>query len=299
MVFQTLLFYKYLFIPDAAVLATEHLAYCRAIGLTGRIIIGDEGINGTVSGTMEQCNAYMEYLNTCTLFKEMEFKIDIVDTPSFNRMHVRYRKEIVSFGNEKINPHTKTGIYLQPAEFLKMKDAEDVIILDARNTVEHQLGRFKNAYTLDINNFRDFPAKLEELKQFKNKKIVAYCTGGIRCEKATAFLLENGFKNVYQLHGGIIRYGKETGGVDFDGKCYVFDKRLSIEINTINPKIISICKNCGKEEVRMVNCANPLCNEHFVQCSNCGNLLQGACSEACKQNAIKREYDGTGYYAKA
>lgn len=298
MAFQTLLFYKYIFIPDADIFATEHLAYCSNMGLTGRIIIGDEGINGTVSGTVEQCNTYMEHLKTNALFKEIEFKIDSTDAPSFNRMHVRYRKEIVSFGNEKTNPGSKTGIYLQPAEFLKMKDEKDVLILDARNAVEHNLGKFKNAYTLDINNFRDFPSKLEELKKFKNKKILAYCTGGIRCEKATAFLLEHGFKNVYQLHGGIIRYGKETGGVDFEGRCYVFDKRVSIEINSANPTIISECKNCGAQEVRMVNCANPLCNEHFVQCSSCGNLLEGACSEACKHNALKRHYDGTGYYAK-
>src|SRR5690606_1932427 len=122
-------------------------------------------------------------------------------------MHCRYKSEIVQSGLKDpsvINLNRETGTYLEPKEFLGMKDSEDVVILDVRSNYEHQLGRFKNAVTLDIENFRDFPSKINELAKFKDKKIVTYCTGGIKCEKASALLLKEGFKDVYQLHGGII-----------------------------------------------------------------------------------------------
>ncbi len=179
-----------------------------------------------------------------------------------------------------------------------MIDQEDVIILDVRSNYEHNLGKFKNAVTLDIENFRDFPDKIKELEKYKDKKVLTYCTGGIKCEKASAFLLENGFENVYQLHGGIIKYGMEAGGEDFEGKCYVFDNRIAIDVNTVNPVVISKCFICGTASDRMVNCANVTCNVHVPVCEDCGWKYEGACSEACKCHPEKRPYDGTGYYAK-
>src|SRR5690606_7629349 len=122
---------------------------------------------------------------------------------------------------------------------------------------EHNVGRFKNAVTLDIENFREFPDKIEELAAYKDKKILTYCTGGIKCEKASALLLKSGFKDVYQLHGGIIKYGKETGGKDFEGKCYVFDNRVTVDVNHVNPTEVATCHNCGVTSSRMINCANP------------------------------------------
>jgi UPF0176 protein len=216
-------------------------------------------------------------------------------------MHVRYKSEIVHSGLRDpniINPQKQTGKHLEPKEFLAMKDAEDVIILDVRSNYEHNLGKFKNAITLDIENFRDFPDKINELAKYKDKKIVTYCTGGIKCEKASALLLHEGFSDVYQLHGGIIKYGKEAGGQDFEGKCYVFDNRLSVDVNSVNPVVISACYNCGKTTHKMINCANPECNEHFTQCDECGEKMDGCCSEDCKTHPRKRVYDGTGYYVK-
>jgi UPF0176 protein len=179
-----------------------------------------------------------------------------------------------------------------------MKDDQDVVIVDVRSNYEHSIGRFKNAVTFDIENFRDFPAMINELAQYKNKKIVTYCTGGIKCEKASALLLHEGFENVYQLHGGIIKYGKEAGGEDFEGKCYVFDNRVAVDVNTVNPVVISTCRNCGANTSKMINCANPECNEHFTQCDACGEKLDGACSALCQEHPRKRDYDGTGYYVK-
>jgi UPF0176 protein len=173
-----------------------------------------------------------------------------------------------------------------------------VVLLDVRSNYEHHLGKFKNAVTLDIENFRDFPAKVDELESLKDKKVITYCTGGIKCEKASAFLLEKGFKNVYQLHGGIIKYGIEQGGEDFEGKCYVFDNRVAVDVNKVNPVTISTCYVCGTRSDRMVNCANPECNNHVPLCENCGWAMEGACTDACKAHPHKRPYDGTGYYAK-
>lgn len=299
--YQTLLYYCYTTIANAEQFAADHLQFCKSLGLTGRIIVADEGLNGTVSGTTEACGTYMKAVHADERFASTEFKIDEVDEPSFIKMHCRYKAEIVHSGLRDphiIDPKKQTGVHLAPNEFLEMKDREDVVILDVRSNYEHSLGKFKNAVTLDIDNFRDFPSKINELAQYKGKKILTYCTGGIKCEKASALLLHEGFEEVYQLHGGIIKYGKEAGGKDFEGKCYVFDNRVAVDVNTVNPVVISKCYNCGKTTAKMINCANPECNEHFTQCDDCGWELDGCCSNECKSHPRKRLYDGTGYYVK-
>jgi UPF0176 protein len=299
--YQTLLYYCYSRIEDAEQFASDHLQFCKSLNLVGRIIVADEGLNGTVSGAAESCKMYMDTLHADPRFSKIDFKIDNVDEPSFIKMHCRYKSEIVHSGLRDpgiINPEKKTGIHLEPADFVKMKDDQDVVIVDVRSNYEHSIGRFKNAVTFDIENFRDFPAMINELAQYKNKKIVTYCTGGIKCEKASALLLHEGFENVYQLHGGIIKYGKEAGGEDFEGKCYVFDNRVAVDVNTVNPVVISTCRNCGANTSKMINCANPECNEHFTQCDACGEKLDGACSALCQEHPRKRDYDGTGYYVK-
>ena len=299
--YQTLLYYCYSTIDHAEQFAADHLRFCGSLGLVGRIIVAEEGLNGTVSGTYEACKTYMDTLHADPRFAGIDFKVDEVEEPSFIKMHCRYKSEIVHSGLRDpnvINPQKKTGIHLEPKDFLEMKDRDDVVILDVRSNYEHSLGRFKNAVTLDIENFRDFPQKINELAQYKDKKILTYCTGGIKCEKASALLLHEGFKEVYQLHGGIIKYGKAVGGKDFEGNCYVFDNRVAVPVNSVNPVIISECRNCGKITAKMINCANPECNEHFTQCHECGEKLDGACSEVCKAHPRKREYDGTGYYVK-
>ncbi len=299
--YQTLLYYCYSRIEDAEQFASNHLQFCKSLNLVGRIIVADEGLNGTVSGTVESCKIYMDTLHADPRFSKIDFKIDDVEEPSFIKMHCRYKAEIVHSGLRDpgiINPEKKTGIHLEPADFVKMKDDQDVVIVDVRSNYEHAIGRFRNAVTFDIENFRDFPAMINELAQYKDKKIVTYCTGGIKCEKASALLLHEGFENVYQLHGGIIKYGKEAGGEDFEGKCYVFDNRVAVDVNTVNPVVISTCRNCGEHTTKMINCANPECNEHFTQCDACGEELDGACSAICRVHPRKREYDGTGYYVK-
>jgi UPF0176 protein len=299
--YQTLLYYCYSSIAEAEQFAIQHLKFCKSLNLVGRIIVADEGLNGTVSGTPEACRTYMDTLHADERFAKIDFKIDDVEEPSFLKMHVRYKSEIVHSGlrdPKVINPEIKTGVHLEAAEFLKMKDRDDVIVLDVRSNYEHHLGKFKNAVTLDIENFRDFPAKINELAHYKDKKIITYCTGGIKCEKASALLLHEGFTDVYQLHGGIIKYGKEAGGQDFDGKCYVFDSRVAVDVNAVNPIVVSGCKHCGKATPKMVNCANPECNEQFTICEDCGWEMEGCCSNECIDHPRRRVYDGSGYYVK-
>lgn len=299
--YHTLLYYCYSFIEDAEQFASDHLEFCKSLDLVGRIIVADEGLNGTVSGSVGACKTYMDAVHADPRFAATDFKIDEVPEPSFIKMHCRYKAEIVHSGLRdplSINPNERTGIHLKPEEFLKLKDDEDVVILDVRSNYEHSVGRFNNAVTLDIENFREFPEKVKELEQYKGKKILTYCTGGIKCEKASALLLKEGFDEVYQLHGGIIKYGKEVGGKDFEGKCYVFDNRVTVDVNSVNPVVVSTCRNCGKTTPKMINCANPECNEHFTQCDECGWKLKGCCSTTCTEHPRLREYDGTGYYVK-
>jgi UPF0176 protein len=299
--YQTLLYYQYTRIPNAEEYAQQHLAFCERLGIVGRIIVAEEGLNGTISGTVVQCKKYMDYVQSNPMFAGIEFKIDEVDEPSFERLYVRVKPEIVHSslrGIKNVDPTNTTGTHLKPHEVLEMMEDEDVVFLDVRSNYESSVGRFKNAIAMDIDNFRDFPEKLKEIENLKDKKVITYCTGGIKCEKASGFLVQNGFKNVYQVEGGIVKYAKETGGKNFDGKLYVFDNRVVVDVNNVNPTIISTCKICGTQSAHMVNCANPECNEHFVLCEGCGWKMEGACSEACMHAPNKRAYDGTGYYQR-
>lgn len=297
--YNILLYYCYTSIEDPAAFREQHHLYCIEQGLRGRIIIAQEGINGTISGLRDACEKYMHDLKADTRFAHTHFKVDTHHEHAFQRLHVRVKPEIVHAGLSHINPTQRTGDYVTPQELKRMKDEEEVVLLDVRSTYEHQLGKFKHAVTLDIDNFREFANKVDDLSIYKDKKVVTYCTGGIKCEKASAYLLEQGFKNVYQLHGGIIQYGLETEGEDFEGKCYVFDNRLAVDINKTNPSVSGKCYVCHAACDRMVNCANPECNIHVPICEPCAEALQGACSPTCQQHPEKRSYDGTGYYAKA
>ena len=300
LMFWTLLYYVYVYLDDAEKLVDQHLKFCKELGIKGRVLIADEGLNGTVSGTPQQCKAYMKFIESDKRFEGIEWKIDEVDVVSFAKMHVRYRPEIVNSGlrAKGVDPLEETGVHLSPTEFKAMKNQEDVIVLDVRSNYEHNVGRFQGALTLDIDNFREFPNQLDQLEAYKGKKILTYCTGGVKCEKASAFLLKKGFEEVYQLHGGIINYGKIEGGEDFEGNCYVFDNRVQIPVNTVNPSIISTCHNCGVKSVRIINCANPHCNNHLVQCEACGIELKGNCTIQCSMSPATRPYNNKGYYTK-
>lgn len=297
-IYHVLLYYIYSPIENVVEYRDIHHQFCLENNLLGRIIIAPEGLNGTVSGTPADTEKYMTWVKSDPRFAKVDFKVEKVSKHAFTKLYVRIKKEIVH-SELPVNPLEQTGKHLEPADFKELlKNDPNVVLVDMRSNYEHSVGKFKGAVTFDMENLRELPDHVNEIAHLKDKKIVTYCTGGIKCEKASAYLLSQGFSDVYQLHGGIIKYGLEEGGENFDGKCYVFDNRLTTEVNSINPVVISKCHVCGTDSDRMVNCANPDCNEHLPICEKCGHEMEGACSVACKENPRKRPYDGTGYYAK-
>ncbi|EQB38853.1 sulfurtransferase [Virgibacillus sp. CM-4] len=284
--YQVLLYYQYVQIDDPESYADEHLKFCKDIGLKGRILVAQEGINGTVSGTKEQTKLYMDTMHQDHRFADMVFKIDEHDGHAFKKMHVRPRKELVTFRLENdINPLQTTGNHLSPKEFYEAMQDENTVVIDARNDYEYDLGHFRGAVRPDIETFRELPEWIRENKeQFKDKKVLTYCTGGIRCEKFSGWLLEEGFEDVNQLHGGIVTYGKdpEVQGDLWDGKCYVFDERISVPVNQKEHVVVGVDYFDGKPCERYVNCANPDCNKQIL-CSeeNEHTYLRG-CTHECR-----------------
>lgn len=298
--YSILLYYCYTQIHNPEEFREQHHRFCLNNNLRGRIIIASEGLNGTISGLAIDCEAYMQEVEADPRFAGIEFKLEKHDKMAFAKLHVRVKPEVVHVGLPHIDPNDRTGEYVEPEEFraIIQDQPEDTVILDVRSNYEHKLGKFKNAITLDIDNFRDFPEKVKELSELKKKKVITYCTGGIKCEKASAFLLEQGFENVHQLHGGIIKYGIESGGEDFEGSCYVFDNRIGAKVNSVNPKVISTCYITDVPTERMVNCANPHCNIHVPMSEEGAKVYDGCCTAECQNNPDTRPYDGSGYYQK-
>ncbi|EIT86636.1 putative rhodanese-related sulfurtransferase [Fictibacillus macauensis ZFHKF-1] len=291
--YEVLLYYKYVPIDQPEAFTQEHLAFCKALGLKGRILIGKEGINGTVSGTPEQTKAYREHMQCDERFHDMVFKSEPAQEHAFKKMKVRYKQEIVNLSLEDdVNPNEQTGKRLSPKDFREAMLQEDVVILDARNTYEYDLGHFKGAIRPDIETFRELPEWIREnFSQYKDKKVLTYCTGGIRCEKFSGFLVKEGFQDVSQLEGGIISYGydPEVKGDRWDGKCYVFDERISVPVNrTGTETVVGTCYHCGQPEERYVKCGNPECNKHLLLCDACEEAHHRACSTACKHHEHNR-----------
>jgi len=298
--YSVILYYNYTPIPDVEAYREKHHLFCIENNLLGRVIIAPEGLNGTVSGLTEDCQKYMAWLENDTLFAKtnFDFKVEEHEAHTFVKLHVRVKKEIIN-SDLGVNPRIRTGKHLTPANFKEMYHNDpQVVLVDMRSNYEHNIGKFKGAITFDMENIRELPDHIKEIEHLKNKKIITYCTGGIKCEKASAYLLEQGFENVYQLHGGIIKYGLEENGEDFEGKCYVFDNRVTTDVNTINPAVISKCHICEAQSDFMVNCANPECNAHLAICPICLKSMDGACSDECKTHPRKRSYNPEGYYSK-
>ncbi|MGM0803591.1 MAG: rhodanese-related sulfurtransferase [Bacillota bacterium] len=290
---RVLLYYKYVPIDDPESYKDEHLKFCKDLGLLGRIIVAPEGINGTVSGTYEQTQIYMDYLKADPRFEDIVFKIDEVEEHAFKKMFVRHKKELVTWRFEDdVDPNQLSGKRLSPKEFYEALQDEDVIVIDGRNDYEYEIGHFRGAIRPDVKASRDFPKWVREnISQFKDKKVLTYCTGGIRCEKFSGFLLQEGFQDVSQLEGGIVTYGKddEVQGKLWDGKLYVFDERISVPVNrTEEDVVIATCYYCGKTEDRYVNCANPECNKQHVCCPECEVKHKRSCSKECLDHPRNR-----------
>jgi len=206
---------------------------CDELEIKGSIYLSPNGINFSIAGEEESIEKYIQFMEEDERFLNISLKRTFSKTKPFRRMKVRLKKEIISLGRYDINPRQLTGDYISPKELYEMyENKKDVIVLDTRNEYETRVGLFENAIDLQLDTFRDFPNAIETLpEEYKEKEIVMYCTGGIRCEKASAVMLKSGFKNVKQLKGGILDYFKETGGKYWNGDCFVFDERVALDTN--------------------------------------------------------------------
>jgi len=271
---KVITFYRYKEIKNPLALVEYLRGVCKGLDLLGRILIGEEGVNGGVSGESKNIEKFKELIQE--KFGKLTFRILDCEENAYHRLVVRERDEILKFG-EKVNLK-ESGEYIKPKKLKEwLDDKKDIVLLDARNDYEFKVGKFKNAVVLPIKNFYDFPKEIKRIEHLKEKEIVIYCTGGIRCEKSSAFLKENGFKNVFQLEGGIINYINEFKDEHYEGGCFVFDDRLVFE----HGKEISECEICAGKSSKYIDCHNLDCDRLFICCSKCQNKMNKTCSEEC------------------
>ncbi len=218
---------------------------CEKLGLKGTILLSKNGINFFLAGEQKSIDSYIEFLEKDERFIDIPLKISYTDYQPFRRMLVRLKKEIIALGIDEVRPADFTAPNIKPKEFKKMLDEnEDLLILDTRNDYETRVGIFENAIDLNLSTFRKFPEAILDLPdEYKTKQIVMYCTGGIRCEKASVVMMNAGFENVKQLEGGILGYFEETDGSYWKGDCFVFDQRVAVDTN-LNETEYSMCFAC-------------------------------------------------------
>lgn len=223
--------YKFEPLENLDSLIPEFQNKCDELGLKGSVYLSPNGINFSIAGTEIDIETYIKFMEEDSRLRDIPLKKTFSKTQPFRRMKVRLKKEIISLGRDDINPRELTGDYISPKELFEMYEKkEDIIVLDTRNEYETRVGLFENAIDLQLDTFRDFPSAIETLpEEYKDKQIVMYCTGGIRCEKASAVMLKAGFSDVKQLEGGVLDYFKETGGAYWNGDCFVFDERVALD----------------------------------------------------------------------
>jgi UPF0176 protein len=223
--------YKFEPLVDPIDLVSLYQKKCDELELKGTMLISKNGINFSLAGTQQATDTIIAFLEEDNRFLNIPLKVTYSETQPFRRMKVRLKKEIISLGRKDINPRDLTGERISPQDLKNLLDnKEDVLVLDTRNEYETRVGKFENAIDLNLDTFRDFPEAIESLpEEYKDKQIVMYCTGGIRCEKASAVMMKAGFVDVKQLEGGVLDYFKETGGAYWEGDCFVFDERVALD----------------------------------------------------------------------
>jgi UPF0176 protein len=237
--------YKFIPITDRKSLQGKIQKHSNKLGLKGTVLISEEGLNFSIAGEHEAIQDFIKFLRSDKRFSEIDIKTTYNDYQPFRKMLVRIKKEIISMGIDEIDPFTFTGEKITPKELRdKLNNNEDIVLLDTRNEYEVRLGTFEDAVDLNLDSFRDFPNKIMSFDQkMKNKEIVMFCTGGVRCEKASALMLKNGFKNVKQIDGGVIKYFEDTAGSYWNGDCFVFDDRVALDKN-LNETDYILCFRC-------------------------------------------------------
>lgn len=292
--YKVISFYKYVDIENPESISKEHLNWCLENGIKGKVYLAKEGINGSVFGDDESTDKFKTYLKSYKMFEDIWFKETPTDEIAFNKMFVRVKSEIVNSGLTTTKLEN-TAPKLTPEQLLKFyEEKKDFLIIDTRNWYESKIGRFKNALTPQITHFREWTKVVETLSEYKDKTIVTYCTGGIRCEKASAYLREQGFKDVYQINGGILNYIQQFPDTYWEGGMFVFDDRKVYETNTKEElKYTAECHFCGKPTAYHINCHNQNCDKIIVCCHNCKVENDYCCSDECRASENKRkEFNG-------
>ncbi len=284
--YQVLLYYKYVTVEKPDFVRDEQRKLCERLNLTGRILVAREGINGTVEGSIEATNAYIEEMEKNDLFADISFKKSESEGNSFPKLRVRTRPEIVTAGMPDLNPVNVTGKYITADELHNwFEEKREFYIVDMRNDFEYASGYFDGFIPSGMKHFFELKNVLPKLAHLKGKTIVTVCTGGVRCEKASGFLVENGFKDVYQLKDGIQTYMEKYPNKHFKGKLYVFDSRITIgfNINEDEYSIVGKCESCSSKSENYVNCYDDDCHRHFILCEECiDDDGLSFCNEHCR-----------------
>ena len=267
--------YRFVDLPDRDELREPFREVCEKNRLLGTILLSTEGINFFLCGDQAGIDGFLNYLESDERFVDIPLKISHSEKLAFRRMNVRLKKEIISMGMDEIRPADYTGDAISPTEFKHWLDeGRDITILDTRNDYEIRIGTFENAVDLDISTFRTFPDAVANSDLDKEKTVVMFCTGGIRCEKASALMLNQGFQDVRQLEGGVLGYFEEVGGAHWNGDCFVFDRRVAVdpEMNVTGAEVCFACREPLTEEelnsplyVPAVSCPYCLCDSEGTE----------------------------------
>jgi len=265
--------------PEAIRLWQEGLA--QSLGLTGRVIIAPHGINGTLGGSLPSLKKYVTATKKYPGFRNIDFKWSNGTGNEFPKISIKTKTELVTFGSPHEIDIDKNGVvnggkHLKPYEVNKLVESrgDDVVFFDGRNAFETKIGRFKNAVVPDVSTSRDFVKEIESGKydHLKDKPIVTYCTGGIRCEILSSVMVKRGFKEVYQIAGGVVSYGKKYGDEGhWEGSLYTFDARMAIDFSD-KAKVIGECEKCGSASKDFRNCSTVSCHSLILLCGPCANL---------------------------
>src|SRR6056297_1177289 len=283
----TISFYQYAHIGNTSIFRNHLFIHWDALEVLGRIYVANEGINAQLSVPADNFETFKAHLDSISFLQGVRLNIAIEqDNMSFLKLKVKVRHKIVADGlNDASFDVTNKGVHVNALEFNQLIEDPDTVLVDMRNHYESEIGHFKNAITPDVDTFRDSLDIIEnDLKEYKeDKKLVMYCTGGIRCEKASAYYKHKGFKQVYQLEGGIIEYARQVENQrlenKFKGKNFVFDHRRG---ERISEDVIANCHQCGEPCDEHVNCANEACHLLFIQCASCADKMNECCSDHCK-----------------
>lgn len=283
--YQVLLFYKYVTLDNPQAVADRMRGLAAKHKLLGRGIVAHEGVNATFEGLNEDTERFLEDFLTDERLADMNIKRSAGTGKAFPKLSVKVRDEIVGtrFPKEMADPEVKTTPHI-PAEELHAlyRRGEDFVVIDMRNSYEYASGHFKNSIDPGMEASRDLPKVVKKLEPYKGKKVITVCTGGVRCEKMSAYLMNNGFADVSQLENGIHAYMEKYPGEDFLGALYTFDKRVVMDFGG-NREKVGTCTRCGVSTEHYINCANLACHAHLLVCEDCAPEGYGFCSDTCAQ----------------